>query len=153
MNELTLKIDYRFTDKKLENYMQSLKGIHECKINDKENSIYIQYDSNQISIKALKYEILTFLEDSKIPEIISFDKHFSGIKENYTINIEYICCEYDLKFKIEQLLLTNGIESASTDFNFEFYDSYSLENVLINITYDSHKMKLEEIKKLEEKFN
>lgn len=151
MNELTLKFDY-WLDKELEYYISSLKGVYECKINDKENSIYIKYDSNQISIKILNYEILAFLNLLNAPSIIAFDKGVN-YSSNYTIKISNLCCEYCLMSMIEELFIINGIGKANTNFDCRNFDYHDKENVLINIAYDSHKITIDEIKKLEEKFN
>lgn len=148
MNKLTLTFNTWWLGKELESYILSLKGVYECKINDKEKSvIYIKYDNNKIGIKVLKYEILTFLDSFDFPLIISFDK-FAPISSNYTIKINDLCCEHCLMGMIEDLLIIDGIEKASTNF-----DYHNKENVLIFINYDSHKITIEEIKKLEEKFN
>lgn len=149
MNKFTLKIDYSdFLNKDFINYLSKLDGIKLVKIDNKDNEIYVEYDSSIISLKLLKMEILLYLDISKIPSIIAFDKHDTSSLNKYIIVIKDLCCEYCLKGMLEDLLETDGISSAYTDFNY-----IDKKDVNIFITYDDKILKLDELDKLTDKFN
>ena len=147
MKELMLKFDYECIDITIEQYLLSLKGVVDIKIDNFKNQIYIKYNSNDINIKVIKLEIMLFL-DTKIPDIIAFDKHSKARLNNISITIKDLCCEYCLKGMIEELLLINGIEKVNTNF-----DYINKNDVLINIEYDNELITKENIKILENKFN
>ena len=149
MNKLTLKIDYSdFLNKDFINYLSTIDGIKLVKIDNLNDEIYIEYDSSVISLKLLKMEILLYLDIVKIPSIIAFNKHDAGNLNKYTMVIKNLCCEYCLKGMIEELLETDGISSAYTDF-----DYIDKNNVNIFITYDTKILKLDELNKLNNQFN
>ena len=149
MEKLTLKLDCSvFYGEDLISYLTSLKGIILVKIDKNNSDIYVEYDSNIISLKVLKYEMLYCLNLLKIPSIIGFRKYYEKKLLEYTIIIKDLCCEYCLKGMIEELLETEGINSAYTDFDF-----YIKKDVNIYITYDTNFLSLTQIKKIEEKFN
>ena len=63
MDKLTLKIEYTdFLNNDLENYLKDLNGVKIIKINNDKNEIYVEYDSNIISLRLLKREILLYLD-------------------------------------------------------------------------------------------
>lgn len=62
--------------------------------------------------------------------------------------IKDLCCEYCLNSMIDELLITSGIEQEYTNFDYRHK-----QNVFIYIIYDDTKITLDQIKKLEEKFN
>lgn len=73
MDKLTLKIEYTdFLNNDLENYLKDLNGVKIIKINNDKNEIYVEYDSNIISLRLLKREILLYLDLVKIPSIVAF---------------------------------------------------------------------------------
>lgn len=73
MDKLTLKIEYTdFLNNDLENYLKDLNGVKIIKINMIKNEIYVEYDSNIISLRLLKREILLYLDLVKIPSIVAF---------------------------------------------------------------------------------
>lgn len=75
MDKLTLKIEYTdFLNNDLENYLKDLNGVKIIKINNDKNEIYVEYDSNIISLRLLKREILLYLDLVKIPSIVAFNK-------------------------------------------------------------------------------
>ena len=143
MEKITIKIDDScYLNCEL---IQYLNGVTNSRLDDDE--IYIEYDSSVISLKVLKLEVLAFLDILKIPSIIAFNKHHKNMNKDIIV-IEDLCCEYCLKSMIEDLLEMDGINSASTDFDYN-----NKHNVKIFITYDEKIIsnnKLEEIKK---KFN
>ena len=52
MDKLTLKIEYTdFLNNDLENYLKDLNGVKIIKINNDKNEIYVEYDSNIISLR------------------------------------------------------------------------------------------------------
>lgn len=149
MQKLTLKIDYSdFFNKDFINYLSTIDGIKLVKMDNMNDEIYIEYDPSIISLKLLKMEILLYLDIVKIPSIIAFNKHDVGNLNKYTMIIKNLCCEYCLKGMIEELLETNGISSAYTDFNY-----IDKNNVNIFITYDTKILKLDELNKLNNQFN
>lgn len=149
MDKLTLKIDYSdFIDNDFINYLSLLNGIKLVKIDNKNNEIYIEYDSSVISLKILKKEILLYLNISKIPSIISFDKHYNDNLNKDIIVIKDLCCEYCLKSMIDELLEIEGINSAYSDFNY-----INKKDVNIFITYNEKIVNKNMIIKLEQQFN
>ena len=144
MEKLTLNFDCSiFYGEDLTDYLKSLKGINLIKIDKNNLDIHVEYDSNIISLKILKYEILYCLNLLKTPSIIGFDKH-STCMISKKIVIKDLCCEYCLKGMIEDLLETEGITSAYTDF-----DYINKKDVNIYITYDTNLLSLQQIKKIE----
>ena len=54
----------------------SLKGILDVEIkNDEQLDIYLKYDSSLITSKIIKIEITLFLNITKIPSLLSFNKY------------------------------------------------------------------------------
>lgn len=149
MDKLTLKIEYTdFLNNDLENYLKDLNGVKIIKINNDKNEIYVEYDSNIISLRLLKREILLYLDLVKIPSIVAFNKNFkNGIRKD-CILIKDLCCEYCLNGMIEELLEIDGIESAYTDFDYN-----NKFNVNIFITYNDEIIGKEKIIELKEQFN
>lgn len=148
MKELTITFDNVWLDKELKEYLLSLNGIHNVEIDLKYESITIRYNSELISIKIIKLEILTFMDVLKTPSVISFNKHSNKILTKTTIVIKDLCCEYCLKGMIEELLLINGIEKVDTNF-----DYINKKDVPLHIEYDKELISKEDIKILEDKFN
>ena len=149
MQKLTLKLDCSdFYWKDLIIYLPSLKGVILVKIDKNNSNIYVEYDSNVISLKVLKYEILYCLNLLKTPSIIGFDKHSRCMISKEEIAIKDLCCEYCLKGMIEDLLEIKGITSAYTDF-----DYINKKDVNIYITYDTNLLSLQQIKKIEISLN
>lgn len=146
MEKITIKIDGSwYLNNELTKYLMSLNGVKYSNLDDDE--VYIEYDSSVIFLKVLKFELLTFLDCLKIPSIIAFDKHLENTNKD-TIVIDDLCCEYCLKGMIEELLETDGINSATTDF-----DYHNKRNVKIFITYDKEKISSLELEKINKKFN
>lgn len=149
MQKITLKIEYSaFFNDDLINYLSSLDGVIASNINKDNNEIYVEYDSSVISLKLLKTEIILYLDLTKIPSIISFDKHCKNNIKKEKIIVEDLCCEYCLKGMIEDLLEIDGIESAYTDF--DYVNKY---NVNIFITYDEKLINNDKLNELKEQFN
>lgn len=149
MNKISLKIEYSdFLNEDLIKYLSSLDGVLNSKINNENNEIYVEYDSSVISLKLLKMEILLYLDITKIPSIVSFDKHNSNNIKKDNIIIKDLCCEYCLNGMIEDLLEIDGIESAYTDF--DYVNKY---NVNIFITYNEKLINNDKLKELKEQFN
>lgn len=149
MKKITLKIDCSlFFNNDIINYLLGLNGIKLVKINTESKEIYVEYDSNIISLKILKMEILLYLDVLNVPSIISFNKHLDGDLEKYIITIKDLCCEYCLKGMIEDLLEYDGIISAYS--NFDYINNF---NVNIYITYDSNLIKKEKLDELTVKLN
>ena len=149
MEKLSLKLDYvNFAEENLIKYLTSLKGVNLVRIDRNNFDIFIEYDSNVISLKVIKYEILYYLNLLNIPSIIGFDKHSICAVFKKKIIIKDLCCEYCLKGMIEELLEINGIESVWTDFN--YINKY---DVNIYVTYNEDKISLEKINEIEEEFN
>lgn len=68
MEKLSLKLDCSVLyDEDLNKYLTSLKGVNLVRIDRNNFDIYIEYDSNVISLKILKYEILYCLNLLRIP--------------------------------------------------------------------------------------
>lgn len=147
MNELTLKID-EVLYKDIDVYLSSLNGVEEIKLDYDNSEICIKYDNKLITLNILKLEILFYLGLLKIPSIISFDKHSKGSLTDYEIIIKDLCCEYCLKSIIEELLLVNGIDFVSNNFDYK-----TKKNVIIYIKYNRQLITKNEIFELEKKYN
>lgn len=150
MKKITLKIEYsNFLNNDLINYLSTLDGVTFSKVDNENNEIYVEYDSSIISLNILKMEILLYLDITKIPSIVSFDKHSNGnnIKKDKII-IKDLCCEYCLNGMIEDLLEIDGIERAYTDF-----DYMNKFNVNIFITYNIKLIEDDTLDVLKERFN
>lgn len=150
MKELTITFDNVWINKQLEEYISLQKGVIETKINEVKEEIYIKYNTALTSINILKLEILLFMNIRQIPSIIAFNKHPKNKMNITTITIEDICCEYCFKSIIEELLIIDGIESASSEFS---NDYNKLKNVIINIEYDNNLITKEKIIDIETKLN
>ena len=150
MKKITLKIEYsNFLNNDLINYLSTLDGVTFSKVDNENNEIYVEYDSSIISLNILKMEILLYLDITKIPSIVSFDKHSNGnnIKKDKII-IKDLCCEYCLNGMIEDLLEIDGIERAYTDFYY-----MNKFNVNIFITYNIKLIEDDTLDVLKERFN
>mgnify|MGYP001851919962 FL=1 len=149
MQKLTLKLDCSVLyDEDLNKYLTSLKGVNLVKIDKNNFDIYIEYNSNIISLKILKYEILYCLNLLRIPSIIGFDKHSTCMISKKKIVIKDLCCEYCLKGMMEDLLEIEGITSAYTDFDYT-----NKKGVNIYITYDENLITNNSLEEIERKFN
>lgn len=151
MDELTIVID-AWGHKELKEYLMSLNGILDVRIKDDEQlEVYLKYDSNLITPKIIKMEILLFLNIAKIPSILSFDKYPKFKTSNYTIIRDDLCCEFCFKGAIDDLFEIEGIEKVESNFNedylFKKYDER--EKITINIKYNPNLISSEELKQIE----
>ena len=147
MKKLTLKYDEFNIDSDINNYLLTIKGIKKVEYDENKNEIFIEYDSNIITIKLILMEISLYINTNS-SSLLEFDKHSNNKLLDYEITINNLCCEYCLKGNIEDLILIDGIESAKTD-----YDYNNKENVKIFIKYDNSLISIEKIKELEKEFN
>lgn len=149
MNELMLELDC-FSHKDFKNYLLSLLGVFEVNIINEETLIInIKYDPKLTNPVVLKTEVILFLDMLKVPSILSFNKHFNTKTYHYKITIKDLCCEYCFKGMIDELLMINGIEKASSTDN--IYDN--TKNIVINVNYDPNLIRVQNIEKLELEFN
>lgn len=95
MAELTIILDY-WKNKELKEYLMSLNGIINVILKNKQEhlEIYVKYDTELITPKIIKFEILLFLDILKIPSILAFDKHSIIETSDYKVIRNDICCEY-----------------------------------------------------------
>lgn len=156
MQELTIIIDY-LEHNELKEYLMSLNGILAVTVKNNNNlEINIKYDSQIIGIQRIRMEILLFLDILKIPSILAFDKHSNVTTSKYQFIINDLCCEYCFKGIIDDLLLIEGIEKVTSNFNKEIWEEKTYderEKVMININYNSHLITLNQIKQIESKIN
>ena len=162
MSEITIIID-NWGHEELKEYLMSLKGIldveiknveHEIK-SDEQLDIYLKYYSSLITPKIIKMEITLFLNITKIPSILSFDKYPKFKTSNYTIIRDDLCCEYCYKGAIEDLFEIEGIETVKGNFNEDYlFKKYEeREKITINIKYNPNLLKAEDMKQIELKLN
>lgn len=144
MNELKLKFENTIFYNGIEDYIGTLKGVKEVKMDKENNEIYVKYDSSIISILVLQNEILLFLNSLRIPAIVGFNKYSKNITKKRYFSIKDICCEYCLMGFIQDLLLIDGIELA--DINFEDY-LFADRDIPLYIEYDESIISYEEIEK------
>lgn len=156
MAELTIIID-NWGHKELKEYLMSLNGILYVIIKNKEQlEIYIKYNSNLITSKIIKIEILLFLDILKVPSILAFDKHSTIKTSDYKIIRNDICCEYCFKGAIDDLFEIEGIEKVESNFSEEncYQKNYDeRDNVIINIKYNSNLISIDDMKQIELKLN
>lgn len=153
MAELTIVID-SWGHKELTEYLMSLNGILNVKIkNDEQLDVYLKYNSNLITPKIIKMEILLFLDMMKTPSILSFDKYPKFKTSNYTIIRDDLCCEYCFKGAIEDLFEIEGIEKVQSNFNEDYLFKKCEEKITINIKYNPELINKEEMKQIELKLN
>lgn len=152
MSELIIIIDH-WGHKELKEYLMSLNGILDVIIkNGEQLEIYLKYNSNLITSKKIKLEILLFLNILKTPSILAFDKHSTMEMAEYKIIRNGICCEYCLKGAIEDLFEIDGIEKVESNFNKEKnYDER--DNVIISIKYNSGLISMDDMRQIELKLN
>lgn len=94
MKELYISLD-TWGHKELKDYLISLEGIFEVNIEDTNKlDVYLKYNSNLITPKIIKMEILLFLNIVKTPSLLSFNKYPKFKTLNYTIIRDDLCCEY-----------------------------------------------------------
>ena len=136
MAKLTLTID-TIMYYGLEQYIESLEGVSKVLITNKTNLIItITYDDSKIDINTLKLEILLYLNLSKTPSIIGFNKYKKG---------NDFCCEYCLKNMLEILLSNPNISAVTTDYN---TDTCNTKKLNMTITYNLDNTNSQEILKL-----
>lgn len=155
MSELTIVID-DWGHKELKEYLMSLKGILDVEIKkDEQLDIYLKYDSSLITSKIIKMEITLFLNITKIPSLLSFNKYPKFGTSNYTIIRDDLCCEYCYKGAIDDLFEIEGIEMVKGNFNEDYlFKKYEdREKIIINIKYDPNLISTEEMKQIELKLN
>lgn len=156
MSELTIVIDH-WKDEELQEYLESLNGILYVEIKNDKNplDIYLKYDSNLITPKIIKMEILLFLDILKTPSILSFDKHSKFKTLDYTIVRNELCCEYCFKGTIEDLFEIEGIEKVESNFNEDyFFQAHDeLKKIIIMVKYNPDFINNEKMKQIELNLN
>ncbi len=151
MSEFNIVID-NWGHKELKEYLMSLKGILDVEIkNDKLLDVYLKYDSSLITPKIIIMEITLFLDITKIPTILSFDKHPKFKTANYMITRDDICCEYCYKGAIEDLFEIEGIETVKSNYNEDDFKNH--QKIIINIKYNPNLISIDEMKQIELKLN
>lgn len=150
MAELTIIID-TWGHKELKEYLTTLRGIINVKINNKEElEINVTYNPTVITPKIIKYEIFLFLDIQKIPSMLAFDKHPPIPTENYKIKRNEICCEYCLKGTIADLFDIEGIEMVTCNYHPE---KNNQKNITINIAYNPESLTTSQLKIIESELN
>ncbi len=149
MCRVTLELNCWMHDE-LKDYLLSLEGIKKVEVDSEENVfISVEYDEEIIDTKVLKYEIFTFLDVMRIPSLLSFDKHPKDKIKEHTFVIKHLCCEFCYSSFIDDLFMTDGIESASANKN----DVDNRENVPVVVTFNPRLVDEEKILKIEKEFN
>lgn len=143
--KLLLIIDKPYHNE-LKDYLISLKGINDVKINnDNYLEVNINYDNKIIDDKIILKEIYLFLDiyniNKEIPSLLGFNKYKDNVTK-YETTIKDACCEYCLIRFIEDLYEKDGIISVKTNYHIDLW------NIKINISYDNSIISKEEIDKL-----
>ena len=155
MKELYISLD-TWGHKELKDYLMSLEGIFEVNIDDTNKlDVYLKYNSNLITPKIIKMEILLFLNVVKIPSLLSFNKYPKFKTLNYTIIRDDLCCEYCFKGAIDDLFEIEGIEQVESNFNEDYlFQNYEdREKIKINIKYNPNLIDSDTMKQIELKLN
>lgn len=143
MERITLTIDSQ-SYAGLKEYLQNLEGVFKVSITQNAFlTVDITYDETKVSFNMLKLEILLYLNLSKVPSIIGFNKYKEGNTKEYTTSINNFCCECCLKNFIERLLDNPDITSVITDYS---DDALIAETLKLQLTYNADK----EIEKIKE---
>lgn len=151
MKELYISLD-TWGHKELKDYLMSLEGIFEVNIDDTNKlDVYLKYNSNLITPKIIKMEILLFLNVVKIPSLLSFNKYPKFKILNYTIIRDDLCCEYCFKGAIDDLFEIEGIEQVESNFNEDYlFQNYeNREKIKINIKYNPNLIDSDTMKQIE----
>jgi copper chaperone CopZ len=147
MKKVTIELD-TWGHKELKEYLLTVNGISEVDIDDENNiKVSITYDSKITSLKIIRMELDLFFNKSSEPTMLAFDKHREYNKD-YTLIIKDVCCEYCFKGMIEELYEIDGIGSATSNYDFNQY-----KDIPIFITYNENIISLDNIKKIENRFN
>ena len=142
MERITLTIDSQ-SYAGLKEYLQNLEGVFKVSIISNEFlTVDITYDETKVSLNMLKLEILLYLNLSKIPSIIGFNKYKEGNTKKYTTSIKNFCCECCLKYFIEKLLDNPDITIVTTNYS---DDALITKKLKLQLTYNADK-EIEEIK-------
>lgn len=155
MKELYISLD-TWGHKELKDYLMSLEGIFEVNIDDTNKlDVYLKYNSNLITPKIIKMEILLFLNVVKIPSLFSFNKYPKFKTLNYTIIRDDLCCEYCFKGAIDDLFEIEGIEQVESNFNEDYlFQNYeNREKIKINIKYNPNLIDSDTMKQIELNLN
>ena len=87
MERITLTIDSQ-SYAGLKEYLQNLEGVFKVSIiSNAFLTVDITYDETKVSLNMLKLEILLYLNLSKIPSIIGFNKYKEENTKEYTTSI------------------------------------------------------------------
>lgn len=149
MDELTIVID-SWGHKELKDYLMSLNGILDVKIQKEEQlDVYLKYNSDLISPKIIKMEILLFLNLTKTPCMLAFDKYPKFKTSHYIITKDSFCCEYCFKGAIEELFEMDGIEKVQSNFDEDYLLNKSEEKITIKIEYNPELINKEQMKQIE----
>lgn len=151
MKELYISLD-TWGHKELKDYLMSLEGIFEVNIEDTNKvDVYLKYNSNLITPKIIKMEILLFLNIVKTPSLLSFNKYPKFKTLNYTIVRDDLCCEYCFKGAIDDLFEIEGIEQVESNFNEDYlFQNYEdREKIKINIKYNPNLIDSDTMKQIE----
>lgn len=148
MKYLTLSLNSFHINEEIKDYLLQIDGVKDVELISDEicENIKIKYDEELVSIKRIKGEVLLFIDAYKFPIVVSFDKNSNDKLVAYQFIVKDACCEICLAQFFEELLLVNGIEKASVN-----YDD-SMFNVSINIEYNPRKISEKEILDLQNKF-
>lgn len=155
MEKISLLIDDWY-HKELKEYLMSLKGVINVNINDDDAlKIDVDYDSKQINDKIVKMEVSLFLDSRRFPTLLTFDRHFSGKLNKYTIKRKDVCCEFCFKGAIEDLFAINAIKKVQNNFYEQYYKNHNNheKDIIIDIFYDSNVLNAKELKNIEESLN
>lgn len=155
MKELYISLD-TWGHKELKDYLISLEGIFEVNIEDTNKvDVYLKYNSNLITPKIIKMEILLFLNIVKTPSLLSFNKYPKFKTLNYTIVRDNLCCEYCFKGTIDDLFEIEGIEQVESNFNEDYlFQNYEdREKIKINIKYNPNLIDSDTMKQIELNLN
>lgn len=155
MKELYISLD-TWGHKELKDYLISLEGIFEVNIEDTNKvDVYLKYNSNLITPKIIKMEILLFLNIVKTPSLLSFNKYPKFKTLNYTIVRDDLCCEYCFKGTIDDLFEIEGIEQVESNFNEDYlFQNYEdREKIKINIKYNPNLIDSDTMKQIESNLN
>ena len=149
-------ISYLKSYEELTNYLLSIKGINDVKINELDDllKINVKYNKDLINDERIRLEILAFLNLLNWPSIYGYDKHPTKkdvINKTYKFNL---CCEFCFGNIIYYLCDINGIEKVESDFYQEYWHGNDKNHeYTITIYYNPSIIDDKKLKEIEEEIN
>ena len=116
-------------DTEIKDYLLGQDGILNVELTNKEllTELKIKYN-NKINPKIIMKYIDLF-QDNKYPNIMSFDKEYTGEFNTLKYVIKDMCCEYCYEGLVMDLFQNDNIKSVKSNFDFKM-PPYNIEFII-----------------------